>query len=157
MINTDFFSIWTCNSGEFKVSLSPEVTVKVLLSEGSFGAAAELHLLHLRRRWDSYTVIHLAHSACVSTTDWCSAEREGRGQSILFWGLKAHMMCIRAMKFGPVVCLNSQAAPGGCAGSILGDFLERTGQCPERFGLILELTLLWAGGWTRNLPRSLPT
>lgn len=66
MINTDFFSVRTYNSSEFKTSLSPEVTIKkVLLSEGSFCATAELHLLHLRGWWDSYTMIH-RHTACAS-------------------------------------------------------------------------------------------
>lgn len=56
MISIDFVFFFlvcehTYNSGVFKISLCPEVTVnKVLLSEGSSGAAAELHLLHPRGR-----------------------------------------------------------------------------------------------------------
>ena len=78
-------------TGEFKISLSPEVTAnKVLLSESSFGAATELHLLHLRGRWNSYVMIHPAHSMCVSIMDGCSVEGEGRRQSISFQGLKVY-------------------------------------------------------------------
>lgn len=47
--------------------------------------------------------------------------------------------------------LNSQAAPGGYAGSILGGILKLTGQCSEKPGMIFELTLLCGGGWTRQL------
>lgn len=102
----------TCNSGVFKISLSPEVTVnKVLLSEGSSGAAAELHLLHPRGRWVSYAVIHgvcrtgswtrwSLWSWCLPTqlilwswdaviTDWCIMEEERQGQSFFFFFLRA--------------------------------------------------------------------
>lgn len=52
--------------------------------------------------------------------------------------------------------LHPQAAPGGYAGSTLAGILKVTGQCPEQPGMILELTLLCGGGWTRNLLRCLP-
>lgn len=125
----------------FKISLCPEVTVnKVLLSEGSSGAAAELHLLHPRGRWVSYTVIHgvcrtgswtrwSLWSWCLPTqlilwswdaviTDWYIMEEERQGQSFFFffWGLKVHMMYMWVMKFRPRAdCRHPLcAAPTGC-------------------------------------------
>lgn len=44
------------------------------MPEGGFGAAEELHLLRLIGRWVSFTMIHLAQSMYVSTTDGCITE-----------------------------------------------------------------------------------
>lgn len=43
----------------------------------------------------------------------------------------------------------------GCEGSITGGFQEWPGQSLEQLGLISQVTLLGAGGWTRDLLTSL--
>lgn len=50
----------------------------------------------------------------------------------------------------------AQAAQRGCAISVLWGFQVSSGSSPGQPGLTLELPLLWGGGWTRNLLRSLP-
>lgn len=49
-----------------------------------------------------------------------------------------------------------QAAQCSCTVSVLADFQYLRGQSPERPGLRSWLTLLRAGGWTRDCPRALP-
>lgn len=51
----------------------------------------------------------------------------------------------------------AQHVQGGCALSILGGFEGKTRQSPEQPGLISSLTLLGAGGFTRDLLRLLST
>ena len=50
-----------------------------------------------------------------------------------------------------------QVAKRSCAVSILGGFQDATVQSCEQSSLISELTLLWAGVWTKDILRSLPT
>jgi len=45
---------------------------------------------------------------------------------------------------------------GGFAVSVLGGFQDPTGKSPKQPGLNLVLALLLAGGWARDLLRSLP-
>lgn len=40
--------------------------------------------------------------------------------------------------------------------SIPGELQNLTGPCPEQCDIALLLVILWAGHWTRNLPRILP-
>lgn len=51
----------------------------------------------------------------------------------------------------------AQVAQGGCAVPIHGGFQDPAEQSPERPGLISQLVLLGAGGWTRDLLKSPPT
>lgn len=44
-----------------------------------------------------------------------------------------------------------QVAQRGCARSVLGDFWDPTAENPELPGLIIEVALLGAGGWTGDL------
>lgn len=54
------------------------------------------------------------------------------------------------------ILLVTLVAQRGCAVSVLGSFRTVTGRSPGQLGLTSELTLVWAGGRTRDLLTCLP-
>lgn len=50
-----------------------------------------------------------------------------------------------------------QAAQRCCTVSVLGGFQDSARHNPQPTGLASDLRLLWAGDWTRNVMRSIPT